>query len=173
MSAVWLADDVIKDQTLANLLANLNWSVYPNVVADQVFTLVLGQPGFTDLSDKGMQVGLEYCHYWFAMNFGNQPGIPTPPTPPRTQILLDNLEPSTDAHGGPMFILTCQSLEGSFESGDVIFFNAVAQTTTYVDPQTLSCPISSATGANAGTFPVLVKSGDGTISSASLNFVFT
>jgi hypothetical protein len=170
-------DSKTKDESLANVLAGLPYSHYPNLHPELLHTLVRGQPGFTDGSASGVQTALEYCHYWLSMNFGAQPGYPAAPPiepkPPRTQIILDDIIPNSEVHDNPGFALTCQSLGGTFEDGDVVYFGTYAKPTTFVDPQTLVAEIDTAAITTIQLIPIIVQSSNGSLKSDAVDFVIT
>lgn len=124
------------------------------ITADQAYALLIGQPGFDGVTIPPEQS--DYVHFYWRAS--------------RNQIGLTTLSPNTTAHGGVAFTLTCT---GVFVSGDVIYFNGIAQTTTFVNGTTLTCTIAATAITTAGTVSVLVQSSDGSIVSPSLNFVIT
>lgn len=164
-----VTDGDIKDETLIEVLASFPYANYPKLTPEQICIAANGKPGFTDFSPLGQQKALEYCHYWLSANWGNQPGFPGAPVVVRTQIELDAIQPDGEIHA-TAFTLTCQSFNGSFESGDVIYFNAVAQETTFVDPQTLTCAIAATQIEIVGAVPVQVQSADAKLQSATISF---
>lgn len=83
-------------------------------------------------------------------------------------VTLASIAPTTIAHGGAPFTLTATGT--NFNNRDVIVFNGVVQTTTFVSATSMTASIDK-TNAVAGTVQVTVQ--DGAFITPTKPFIYT
>jgi hypothetical protein len=90
------------------------------------------------------------CGYGSHSNYMNNSGGMGAPQ-------IANLQPAMTAAGGQAFMLTVNG--SGFGTDSVVYWNAVAQATTYLGPGQVTAAITAQDIMNSGMVPVYVRSG--------------